>query len=156
MTVAVRIVDLWDDEPVMRRLAGWMLDEWSHMFPEDTVGWYLDLWRSAARTHEGPPHAVVALDGDTIVGTASVVPDDGLPDATEPGPWLALTYVLPGHRGKGTGTRMVRELMSRCPDGLWLYTESGNDWYGSLGWDTVRQSAVNGVPVTVMQWQARD
>ena len=141
------------DRGTMVRLAGWVMDEWSHMFPNDTVDWYLDVWTEASVRAESPPHAVVAVEDGGIVGTASVVVDDELPGATEPGPWLALTYVLPAFRGRGVGTALVRELMRRCPGGLWLYTESEADWYGSMGWEAVRESQVNGVPVTVMHWQ---
>lgn len=146
------IVDMPADRDVMERLASWVMDEWAHMFPEDTLQWYLDVWMLASGQHIGPPHAVVAVEDGEIVGTASVVVDDELPGATEPGPWLALTYVLPDHRGNGIGGAMVRELMSRCPGGLWLYTESEAAWYEDLGWTYVRTASVNGFPVTVMTW----
>ena len=150
----LQVVDLPADEGIRRMVAGWLLREWSHMFPDDTVQWYLDVWADADASGDRPPHAVVAMDGDEIVGTASVVADDELPGAPEPGPWLALTYVLPAHRRKGAGRAMVLELMRRCPAGLWLYTESEARWYGSMGWKRVRDSSVNGVPVTVMTWSA--
>lgn len=149
------IVDMPADQGVMRRVARWVMDEWAHMFPDDTVDWYLDVWSSASAPHAGPPHAVVATEGGEIVGTASVVVDDELPGATEPGPWLALTYVVPARRGHGIGSAMVRELMSRCPAGLWLYTESEAPWYRAMGWHDVRADSVNGVQVTVMHWPGR-
>ena len=150
--MTVRIIDMPPDEGTMRAVAAWVMEEWRHMFPDDTVDWYLDVWTQASAHPDGPPHAVVATEDGTIIGTASVVVDDELPGATEPGPWLALTLVLPVHRGRGIGTAMVKELMGRCPGGLWLYTESESGWYESLGWRAVRTAEVNGVPVTVMHW----
>ena len=150
-----RIIDMPPDRAVMEKVASWVMNEWSHMFPDDDLTWYVDVWTHASHDHVGPPHAVIACDGDDIIGTASVVVDDELPDAVEPGPWLALTWVAPEHRRGGVGTAMVRELMGRCPDGLWLYTESEMAWYESMGWHRVRETAVNGVPVTVMAWPSR-
>ena len=151
----VRVVDMPADRTVMLTVASWVMEEWRHMFPDDTVDWYLDVWSQASRPHSGAPHAVIAVDGEDIVGTASVVVDDELPDAEEPGPWLALTWVRPDRRRRGIGTAMVRDLMRRCPDGLWLYTESESAWYESMGWQRVRESSVNGVAVTVMSWRSR-
>ena len=147
-----RVVDMPADHETMRMVAGWVMDEWRHMFPDDTVDWYLGVWSQASAPHEGPPHAVIAVDEGEIVGTASVLLDDELPGATEPGPWLALTWVVPGRRGRGIGTTMVHELMRRCPQGLWLYTESEEAWYEAMGWHRVRTAEVNGAPVTVMSW----
>lgn len=156
MITVVRVVDMPADLSVMSTVAAWVMEEWRHMFPDDTVDWYLDVWSQSAFTHDGLPHAVIARDGDDIVGTASVVLDDELPDAQEPGPWLALTWVKPEYRRRGIGTKMVSELMRRCPSGLWLYTESEESWYRSMGWRRVRESSVNGVPVTVMAWSLAD
>lgn len=148
----VRVIDIPTDEDVRRRVAGWVVEEWRHLFPDDTVEWYLEAWADADASGAGAPHAVVALVDGEVVGTASMVLDDELPGAVEPGPWLAAVFVLPEHRGRGAGGAMVRELMTRATGGLWLYTEGEAEWYGQMGWVTVRVSTLNGHEVTVMHF----
>ena len=149
--ISMEIVDLPADPRVRRQVAGWLIAEWPHLFPDDTEEWYLDEWaRGDANGTAVPPHCVVAVDGGEIVGTASVLIDDDLPGATEPGPWLAAVYVLPSHRGKGAGRALVESVSARVKGGLWLYTEHEEEWYESMGWTRVRESEMNGHRVTVM------
>lgn len=149
--IMFEIVDLPRVAEFRAHLAQILIDEWSHLFPDDTVEWCLEVWGQVDASGDAAPHCVVAMDDGALLGSASVVPDDGLTDAPEPGPWLALTWVDPAHRRRGIGAAMVRELMARCPEGLWLYTESGENWYARMGWTTVRRDSINGHPVTVMK-----
>jgi GNAT superfamily N-acetyltransferase len=135
-------------------VAQWCVDEWPHLFPEDTVRWYLDMYGEADTSGELPPHALVAIDGDEVVGTASLVPDDELPDANGAGPWVAAVYVVPGHRRHGVGRALLEAVHARITGDAWLYTEGGTQWYESMGWTRVRESAVNGHRVTVMHRSA--
>jgi len=146
----MEIVDLPADPSLRRKVAGWLVAEWPHLFPDDTAEWYLDEWARGDENGKEPPHCVVAVEDGDVVGTASVVIDDELPGATEPGPWLAAVYVLPGHRGKGAGRALVETVSACVEGGLWLYTESEADWYSSMGWETVREAELNGHRVTVM------
>lgn len=148
----MRFVDIPVDPSVRRMVAGWCLDEWAHLFPDDTEQWYLDMYADADSSGARPPHALVAIDGDDVVGTASLVHDDDLPGAPEPGPWLAAVYVLPTHRGRGVGRALVTSIMERHGSDAWLYTEGEMDWYESMGWSHVRESDMNGHRVTVMHW----
>ena len=149
----MRVIDIPSDAPVRLLVARWCLDEWAHLFPDDTEQWYLDMYADADSTGDRPPHALVAIDGDEVVGTASLVPDDDLPGATEPGPWLAAVYVLPTHRGRGTGRMLVNAVMNRVASDMWLYTEDEMTWYESVGWSRGRDSELNGRRVTVMHWR---
>lgn len=150
----IEVVDLPRVAEFRAHLAQILTDEWSHLFPDDTVQWCLEVWDQVDASGDAPPHCVVAMEDGALLGSASVVIDDGLPDAPETGPWLALTWVDPAHRRRGIGAAMVRELMARCPEGLWLYTESEERWYAGMGWTTVRRDSINGVPVTVMNLPA--
>lgn len=139
-----------DDANLRLMVARWCLEEWAHLFPEDTEQWYLDMYADADSSGGNPPRALVAMDGDTVVGTASLVVDDDLPGAREPGPWLAAVYVAPSHRGRGVGRALVTTILDRAESDVWLYTENEVSWYESMGWTRVRDAEVNGHPVTVM------
>jgi N-acetylglutamate synthase-like GNAT family acetyltransferase len=90
----------------------------------------------------------------SIVGTASLIANDELPNAPEPGPWVAAVYVDSAYRGAGVGTELVLETVRRARnlgfDDVYLYTESVSKWYESMGWKTIRTDDSLGVQVTVM------
>ena len=147
---SVTVVDMPTDGALRRMVARWLVDEWPHLFPDDTEEWYLDVWAQADLSGAEAPHVVVAVLEGEVIGTASMVLDDELPGAPEPGPWLAAVWVHPGHRGKGAGRALVREIVSRARGPLWLYTEGEAGWYASMGWTRVREDSLNGHTVTVM------
>lgn len=53
------------------------------------------------------PFALVALDGDTFLGTASVIASD-LDARPQYTPWVAALWVDPKHRSSGVGAALVR------------------------------------------------
>lgn len=150
----MRVIDIPADAAVRGRVATWVVNEWRHLFPDDDVQWYLDVWSHADTTGALAPHGVVAVEEGEVIGTASMVLDDELPGARETGPWIAAVYVLPEHRGRGIGRALVSELMSRANGPLWLYTENESDWYESMGWISVRNAVLSGRRVTVMTFDA--
>lgn len=145
------------DDGVRRTLAEWSLAEWAGDFPDDTIDWYLDLYEKSSR---GPdlPVCLVALVDDRPVGTASLIDDDELPGATEPGPWVAAVFVEPGSRHRGAGAALVAEAVRRGHamgfDEIFLYTEAGAPWYEKSGWRIVRTAELAGHDVTVMVHRA--
>lgn len=149
------VVDMPNDQVLRRRVASLCVEQWRGDFPHDTDQWYLDLYESA-HASESLPVVLVAMENDEFVGTASLIVDDELPDATEPGPWLAAVYVVESHRNRGVGGQLVREMTSRAVSlgctPVFLYTESGRAWYESMGWHVIRKASLAGHDVTVMRW----
>jgi GNAT superfamily N-acetyltransferase len=58
-------------------------------------------------TAEPIPFALVAHEGETFFGTASVIASD-CEQRPEYTPWVAAVWVEPEHRGKGIGSALVR------------------------------------------------
>lgn len=153
--MTLRVIDMPGDDDLRRHVARLCVEQWRGDFPHDTDRWYLDLYE-AADSGDGLPLVLVAMDDAEFLGTASLITDDELPGADEPGPWLAAVYVVESHRGQGVGSSLVRAMTARavalgCTP-VYLYTESGRDWYETLGWKVVRTSALAGHDVTVMRW----
>lgn len=79
--------------------------------------------------------SLLALDGDTPLGCIHLIDND---DASLPElhPWLAALVVVPGRRGQGIGSALVRALMREARamgfERLWLGTD-GPDFYERLG-----------------------
>lgn len=151
--MTISVVDMPVDQQIRRTLAQWSLDEWNRDFPADTIDWYLDLYDEAAST-AGLPISLAAFVNGDVAGTASVIADDELPDATEPGPWLAAVFVAPEFRGLGVGTALAQEALKQVQalgyETVYLYTRSRMTMYQRLGFSVVRQSQLGNHDVTVM------
>ena len=151
--MSLRIIDMPDDAGVQSLVAKTCVSYWRRDFPHDTDEWYLALYAESLRS-QTLPIVLVACMGDEVVGTASLIADDELPSATEPGPWLAAVFVEEERRGTGIGTALVREMMTRARalqiECLYLYTENAVAWYQSMGWRTVRIARLSNHDVTVM------
>jgi N-acetylglutamate synthase-like GNAT family acetyltransferase len=142
-------------EALRTTAAQWSFSEWGKLYPDDSVQWYLDLYAASDQDERSLPVCLAAMNEDgSIVGTASLIANDELPNAPEPGPWVAAVYVDSAYRGAGVGTELVLETVRRARnlgfDDVYLYTESVSKWYESMGWKTIRTDDSLGVQVTVM------
>ena len=153
------IVKMPQDDSVRLQSATWAVEEWKRDFPYDTVDWYLSLYERADESSTLPV-VLAAFVGDEFVGSASLIEDDELPDASEPGPWVAAVYVAPSARGRGIGAALVNELVNKARNlGLahvYLYTQHGAPWYIEMGWRTRRIARLGDHDVTVMSYDILD
>lgn len=151
--MTIQIIDMPDDSGLQKIVASTCVAYWERDFPLDTDQWYLDLYAESLAT-PGLPVVLVAIDDGEFVGTASLIADDELPDASEPGPWVAAVFVTESQRGRGVGTALISALQQRGTDlglrEMYLYTENGAAWYQSMGWQRIRTAELSGHDVTVM------
>ena len=136
--------------------AEWSFEAWKHDFPSDTVQTYLDQYALAASESEELLEVFAAIDSqDDLLGVATLVDDDELPDAPEPGPWLAAVFVTPDARKLGVGSALVEHVVNRARElgysKIYLYTEHQELWYASKGWSKIRDIIFLGLHHTVMQ-----
>lgn len=127
--------------------------EWSHLYP----GWDTSAARQEFERPPGPdglPVTLVAVDGDILLGTVSVIRDD-LPGWEHCNPWLASLFVLPGRRGSGVASALVRAaedlLRGRGVTEAWLFTESARGLFEKLGWRFFAAARCHGNPVDVLR-----
>jgi uncharacterized protein (DUF952 family)/GNAT superfamily N-acetyltransferase len=134
----------------MSRVA-WKLD-----FPEDTTQTYLDMF-NVSGTYAGRFVEVFAAinQADELLGLATLVDDDGLPGATEPGPWLAAVFVVPEARELGVGSALIDHVVSRSRElgysEIFLYTDHQQKWYEKRGWTYTRDTLLNDMKHVVMR-----
>jgi GNAT superfamily N-acetyltransferase len=151
--VAARIVAMPADGSVRIRAASLAVEQWRGDFPHDTESWYLDLYAAADDT-EGLPVVLAAMDNGVFLGTGSLIADDELPGAPEPGPWIAALYVEESARRRGIGEALVGALVERAGglghEVVYLYTQHGESWYHRLGWTTLRTARLADHDVAVM------
>jgi GNAT superfamily N-acetyltransferase len=95
----------------------------------------------------------VALVAGRPVGSVTLVAHD-MATCRDLTPWLAGLYVVPDHRGHGTGGMLVRHAEARAHamgvQWLYLYSTTAVGLYRRLGWRAIFQQFYAGALVTVM------
>jgi GNAT superfamily N-acetyltransferase len=155
VNVTFHIAPISDDAAIMQTVAKWSIEQWGADFPNDSIETYLNLYKESANSTSGIPRTFVALDKrGAPVGTITFIADDDLPQATEPGPWLAALFVAPEARSQGLGHALVNTVCdySRALGyhTLYLYTADLMSWYEDMGWTRVRKTELTDHEVTVM------
>ena len=135
-------------------LAAWHHAQWGHLYSHWTYDVCLaELDEHAARA-DGLPTTLLALDGEELLGSVSLVFEDA-PELQEHGsPWLASLYVKPDARGRGIGAALARAAVARAAqegvDELFLFTPEHKDFYARLGWRPLARTALKGTAVDLM------
>ena len=151
----LQVLPLCEHPQAIEQLARWHFAQWGPANPANNVE------RRIARLqgHLEPgrvPQTFVALDGEQLLGSASLVAAD-LPNRDDLSPWLASVYVDPPHRRQGVGAALVKrvadEAIALGLPTLYLFTPDRAAFYARLGWTVMEQDQWNGTPVTVMQLQ---
>jgi uncharacterized protein (DUF952 family)/GNAT superfamily N-acetyltransferase len=129
---------------------------WKHDFPEDTLQTYLDMFTATGTYANRFVEVFAAINqAEELLGLATLVDDDELPGATEPGPWLAAVFVVPEARKLGVGSALVDHVVSRSRElgyaELFLYTEYQDQWYQKKGWSYLRDTLLNDMKHVVMR-----
>ena len=149
----IEIVPLGQRPDCIERLAQWHFAQWGEMNPTSTVERRIDRLRG----HLEPgrvPQTFVAIDGERLLGSASVVPAD-LPARDDLSPWLATVYVDPPFRNRGIGAALVKRAAQEAKaigfSTLYLFTPDRAAFYAKLCWQVVELAQWNGLRVTVME-----
>ena len=133
-------------------VARWLHDEWGRFRPGASVERSMASLEKQAR-RDGMPLALLAVDGDAVVGTASLVEHD-MDTRRDLSPWLASVYVAAARRRRGVGTALVDAIVQESKraglENLFLFTDSEEAWYGGLGWQWVEACVYQGRRVVIM------
>lgn len=154
----MKIEYLVDYADRLETLAGWHHGEWSHLNPGDT----LEKRVIRMREHLGRrqiPTTFIALDGETLLGSASLLADD-MHQYRDLTPWLASVFVAPEHRSCGVGgavvQRVVEEARALGIKILYLYTPDRESFYLRIGWTVRERTEYMGIDVVIMQLSLAD
>jgi predicted N-acetyltransferase YhbS len=135
-------------------LADWHHAQWGALY----AGWSRDDAAAELRDHatrRTRPTTLVALDGDTLLGSVSLVDEDAPELADRGDAWLASLVVVPAARGRGIGAALARALVAHAATQgvarLWLFTPEHAGFYARLGWRPAGAASLRGTPVTVME-----
>lgn len=112
----------------------------------EDAGYPLGYIAGRLRENVGPtpiPFALVAHDGETFLGTASVIASD-LAERPQFTPWVAAVWVEPQARRHGIGTALVdramRDGFALGVDRLYLCARAQRSgYYERLGWTVIER-----------------
>ena len=150
------VVNIADAHQHWQRAAELSVTEWKEIFTEDSVQTYIDLYGQTGTYAGRFVETYVAInENDELIGMATLVDDDELPNAPEPGPWLAAVLTLPEHRSLGVASALIHRIIQRAHAlghaNLYLYTSDQQEWYAKKGWIAARETELNGIAHTVMR-----
>jgi len=134
-------------------LARWHHAQWGALYTD----WTLDVATDELLDHatrRAMPTTLVAMQGDALLGSVSLVPEDA-PELRDHGDaWMASLYVLPEARGQGLGVRLAKALVAFAAqqkvERLWLFTPEHAAFYARLGWRPQGSAKLRGIPVQLM------
>ncbi len=149
----MRIDYLADHPEAAPLLAAWHHDEWRTLLP----GWTLEQATAELRSHTGRrqvPTTFVALDGDAVIGSASLLTADldGWEHLT---PWVASVYVVSALRGRGIGRRLVARAVEEAHalgvPKVYLFTAGQEAYYARFGWSPLARTRHHSHDIVIME-----
>jgi predicted N-acetyltransferase YhbS len=134
-------------------VAGWLFSQFGHLNPGASLE--RSIRRVTARLQTaGCPVAMIAVDGDKPIGTASLIEND-FDESSDLTPWLASVYVRPSVRRSGVGSELVNAVAADAKtagyDRIYLFTPDMQRFFRTLGWRERQLVARHGVNVAVME-----
>ena len=138
-------------------LARWHHEQWSYLNPRRTLAERAERLQSHLGGRQMPT-TVVAVEGETLLGSASLVEND-LSTRMDLSPWLAGVYVPVEHRRRGVGSALVRRIVREAEalgyETLYLFTMDQERLYAGLGWTAFERAVYNDVGIVLMLYELR-
>jgi predicted N-acetyltransferase YhbS len=138
----------------VRRLADWHV----RAFADWVSGWQLEQAEAELLAHtrsRAVPTTLIALDGDTLLGSVSLLSSD-LPAPDRYAPWLGSLYVRPESRRRGIGAALVRAAIDEAGrlglPVLHLWTPDQAGFYVRLGWQALGAQRFGGLRAQLLRF----
>jgi len=146
---------LADRAQAVPTVARWYFDAWEHAAPESSFEKTCE--RIAAQLdRDRLPIPVLALEGERVVGVATLKAHEMGSLYPENTPWLGGVFVSPESRGKGIAAQLALRIAAMASSlgaaQLYLQTTAlDGGLYARLGWKPIEQVPYRGVDVLVME-----
>ncbi len=148
-----KILHLADFPDAIPILAKWHHSQWGYMNPGGSV----EVRITSMQQHlqkERIPTTFVALEGERVLGSASLVEED-MDTRPDLRPWLASVYVDESLRGGGIGSALVQRVTEEArkigETQLFLFTPDRESFYARMGWTTLERVHYRGEDVVLMR-----
>lgn len=145
---------LADNQQFLPDLALWLHRQWDHLHPGATLETRTNRLKSYLNKRTVPVAFVAIRDGKPV-GTASLIASD-MTTRPELTPWLASVYVHPEARRCGVGRALVERVMREVKDigigRFYLWTDTQERLYASIGWVLEERVQYKGMLVSLMHY----
>ncbi len=136
-------------------IVAWVHGKWGYLMPDTPYSDLESQFKERLTPHR-IPETLVALCGDQIVGTASIVAHD-MSTRMDLSPWLAAVFVPVEHRGMGIGSLLVQAGIDEARhlglERIYLITPDRISFYTRLGWVKFDTAVYRGETVTIMRYR---
>jgi N-acetylglutamate synthase-like GNAT family acetyltransferase len=153
----MEIVNLKERKEHIQTLAVWHHQQWAYLHTNDSVERRAEEL-AAEFASDGIPKTFVAVEGDIVLGSASLILHD-MDTRTDLTPWLASVFVAPKQRKEGIGSALVRQVVKQAKKQgvrkLYLFTPDKAVFYKRLGWSPFESVNYHGHPVEIMMIDPR-
>ncbi|HEX4142194.1 MAG TPA: GNAT family N-acetyltransferase [Pirellulales bacterium] len=146
---------LADRADAIPTVARWHFAEWGHRVPDNSLQKTSERLRGQLNRDQ-LPLALLALDGDTVIGAAELKPHEMLSLYPDKQPWLGGVFVSPESRGKGVASQLALRIAAMASslgaEQIYLQTTSlDGGLYARFGWRPIEQVRYRGLDVLVME-----
>jgi N-acetylglutamate synthase-like GNAT family acetyltransferase len=149
----MEIVGLAEHPEFIPTLAVWHHNQWAYLNPDGSVEKRIASLKAELES-DGIPKTFVAVSGNTLLGSASLIPHD-METRMELSPWLASVFVAPELRKRGVGSALVQHVIQEARSLGWrtiyLFTMPDKEsFYARLGWSLMEKTDYHGHRVVIM------
>ena len=145
-----------DHQEVIPVLAAWIYNEWSYLYPGETLQDFEGLLRERINK-KSLPLTLVAIEAGEPVGTVSLKAFE-METSSDMTPWLTSLYVASPLRRRGIGTNLVKAIEQKAAEleirKLFLFTADAALvalFYSRLGWIVEEKTIYHSHPVIIME-----
>jgi len=150
--IVPRVDHLANHLEAIPEIVSWLHAEWGALMPDISYAKLISIFKERIISHK-IPEILVALAGEEIIGTASIVQYD-MSTRLDLSPWIAAVYVIPKYRGRGVGATLGRAILAEARfmdlDEIFLLTPDRTSFYERLGWKEFEKTVYRGENVTIM------
>lgn len=152
----MKITYLPKDPAIIKTISEWMYNHWFKSDPTKTLAEAFETLTELAHAESTQvPLMIVALNEQGQLIGFGCITDDGIGSQSHLTPWVSGIYVDVKERNKGVGSAICRHLVEEVKrlgfKKAYLFTESQEKLYSSLGWKTLCIDQNKGMDVTVME-----
>ncbi|RJP70316.1 MAG: GNAT family N-acetyltransferase [Candidatus Abyssobacteria bacterium SURF_17] len=143
----MEIVNLKERVEFIPILAVWHHNQWSYLNPDGSIEQRVASLETELKS-DGIPKTFVAVSGEALLGSASLVPHD-MDTRMDLSPWLASVFVAPDARKQGIGSALIRHVVKEAGRlgyrTIYLFTEPDKvGFYARLGWSHLETTVYRG------------